>query len=252
MVQNRARGNNPPPSRASPVNSVPAFNSFNSQNRGQQLDQPITPAPLPRQQAPAAFPTFTATAGGRPSAPAVPSRQAPAVPSRQAPAVPSRQAPAVPSRQAAPVAATPSRQAPSRGALPSSAARQPQPASGNTNFRPTPPSANFRPTRPAPPPAIPPVRKLPEPVPSSTGARGGGSKEFSNFPARDSPARPRGRPSGTSSQTSQRFQAVPANPEPVLPQASVPQQPSRTPNRSRVRLFYTLHQNLKKQHVFYL
>ena len=224
VVQNRARGNSPQPQPP-----VQLANQF----RGQQLDQPITPAPLPRQpafqqqqqqqQQQQSFPTFTA----RQPAPA-PAAQAPA-PIRQAPSVPARRpAPAaVQSRQpiGAPRQAVPSRQA----------APAPQRAAP-----PTPASPEFLPTRPAPalPPTIAPVRRLPDPVPASPSSSGS-SSAFSNFPARDSPSS-RSRPIRPSGDQSARFQARPAAPEDSETDFDAPaperQNPARVCNLFRFKI----------------
>jgi hypothetical protein len=58
----------------------------------------------------------------------------------------------------------------------------------------------------------------------------GEASAFSNFPARDSPSRPRSRPSG---EQSSRFQAVAATPEPVLP--TEPESQKFNPSRGRQR-----------------
>merc|ERR1739848_557008 len=155
-------------------------------------------------------------------------RQPEAAPQQQSfPTFTARDPPGVPQRKSSPIRIAPP---------------APKPAAAQPAFRPTPKSADFRPTRPAPPPTVAAVRKLPEPRPSSESSRGGSTSEFSNFPARDNPSRTRSRPSRpaaapapAAAKPSQRFQAVPANPEPQMPAVSVPETPRQATNPARGR-----------------
>ena len=190
-IVNRARTGQP--SRGAPQPPT--------QNRGQTLNQPITPAPLPRRPEPAFRPAppqqqqkqFSAFP---PQAPAPQQQQqfpgfpaaAPAqqfIPTR----APQRQAQRQPAARPAVARPAPSRQAPARPAPSRQATPQP------SSFRPTPQA---------------PAAPRPAPVRSSSSSSSSGS--FANFPARENPNRGRSRPGSSS---------------PSRSQASVPAAPSR-------------------------
>merc|ERR1719348_1857153 len=214
-VVNRARTSASDQSRAA---------GSTNQSRGQQLSQPITPAPLPRrvQAAPArpAAPAFQAAAPAFQPTP-VPARPAPARPAPPRPA-PARPAPARP----APARPAPTRQQPdqapqrnfnanrSRG---SSKGASPIRNAAPTGNRVPSPIRNAAPSNPAPP------RSPPSPPRSSSSSSG-----FANFPARDnnpspsrkSPARPAPRPA-----SEQQRNSAPAKPtfrQPEPPRNTVP------------------------------
>ena len=222
-IINRARGGQPPRGAQQPPN----------QNRGQTLDQPITPRPLPRRPEPAFRPAqqqqqFSAF----PSAPAQQQQQQqqfsafPSTPvqqqtQQQFPGFPT----AAPAQPFIPTRA-PARQA-SRQPTPRPAANRPSAARPAVS-RPvpsrqaTPQPSSFRPTPPAP--------AAPRPAPVQSSSSGGDSGSFANFPARDNPNRGRGRPG---SSTPSRSQSPARTPVAAAPSAPLRAAPARSASPSR-------------------
>merc|ERR1719370_973051 len=181
----------------------------NNQSRGQQLSQPITPAPLPRRaqaaQSKPAAPAFQAAAPAfLPTPP--PARPAPARPAPARPAPVRQQQEQAPQRNFN----TNRSRGSSRGASP---IRNAAP----TRSRDQSPIRNAAPSNPAPP------RSQPSPPRSQPS-----SLSFSNFPARDSssipsrkaPARTAARPAPEPQRTSAPAQPTFRQPEP--PRNTVP------------------------------
>jgi len=209
--------------RTSPSDQTRAAGSTN-QSRGQQLSQPITPAPLPRRvqaaQSKPAAPAFQAAAPAflptPPPARPAPARPAPARPAPARPA-PARPAPARPAPVRQQQEQAPQRNFNANRSRGSSRGASPIRNAAPTRSREPSPVRNAAPSNPAPP------RSQPSPPRSQPS-----SLSFSNFPARDSssipsrkaPARPAARPAPEQQRNSAPAQPTFRQPEP--PRNTVP------------------------------